>query len=359
MNIYLVKRGIFIYFFITLSVQNYFAEDKVCYADFSSQNIRTENLNISTYKTTYNYYYGESWVMYIPGESHFVIKFETPQNFEKAILRVTHLSSYSSLAKGEGYSPINVKINGLAFLKFYDVAENHNGSHAFETDEWNITRYLKTGENIIIWELSYNAQTNYWIKDLKIKIESKEFDESAYNINVKTISDFIISSIYIQENKKEILEKSLEFMAKKTIGKLISEGVKYLVGLKSKIAGAIASHAVGFFLSFINEIPTVGIPTEIDYGFIYEGGFSQNLKITPGTSIYLTVFLQPGDEIMDTIYIQVVNENGKVEFSKAIYYEQLRDIWSFDNKILIISREPIVIKSPGKYKFGNARLRVE
>lgn len=347
-------------FFMASHVRIFAAEAIVYSADFSSTEISTENLTISTYKARYNTAYGESWLMYSPGSSYLNMRFQLPRTPEKAVLRVIHLSSASAGVRGGGYSPVTIIINRKIFLSSYDVAENHDGSHAFETDKWDITDYLQTGDNIINWQFCNDAVTNYWIKELEIKIEtrsdesSQEFDESA--CTQKTIDGFVITSVHVKV-EKNVLRDTLEFAAKKAIGKLISMGVKYLVGLASKVAGTLAGHATGFFLAFINQIQTAGTPTRIDYGFISKDGFSTNLRIKAGDPINLVINLQPGDEI-NPLPVKVVNENGTVEYSTSISYEELYDMWRFDNKILIISSEPLIIQVPGKYRFGNAKLRV-
>lgn len=146
---------------------------KTILVDFSRRTIQKRNITVSSRGIRYNSHYGSSWLMLYPRRSKIVGSFELSNTPSKATLTITHLSSASSNAKGGGYSPINIILNGRLFKGKYDVAENHSGSHSYNTDQWNIARYLKKGTNTIELKFCSQAQTHYWIQSLKIELEEK------------------------------------------------------------------------------------------------------------------------------------------------------------------------------------------
>lgn len=140
-------------------------------ADFSKATIQETNISISTGSgMEYNSAYGESWRMLYPGTSYLEGTFNLDSVPSGVLLKLIHLSSMSESAPGGGYSPVDIIINGQVFKDNYDVAENHEASHSYGIDTWQIADYLQTGINMIRVEFEDDpwAYTHYWIQDLVI-----------------------------------------------------------------------------------------------------------------------------------------------------------------------------------------------
>jgi len=139
------------------------------WADFSGPEIEVENLELLLQDMAYNDNYG-IWRMETPGSSSLVATFNLQAVPDDLMLSLTHLSSADEDAPNGGYSPVDIFINGNLFLDNYDVAENHEYSHSYFTDEWEISDYLVPGQNQITIELEDDplAYTHYWIHNLSI-----------------------------------------------------------------------------------------------------------------------------------------------------------------------------------------------
>jgi hypothetical protein len=159
-------------------------------ADFSNEDFVAKNIDIRTNGVGYH---EKSWRMLTPGQSYLEGTFNLTSVPSGVMLDLIHLTSYAAGVPGDGYSPIDITINGNLFLDNYDVAQNHNGSHGFEKDSWQISDYLNTGQNTIRIELEDNpwAYTHYWINTLSIYTGQKEV-----NRYIQVSSIYLNKSIY-------------------------------------------------------------------------------------------------------------------------------------------------------------------
>ena len=123
----------------------------------------------------YNTPYGSSWCM-VSLDAFVQISFPLDVTPEYATLVLRHLSSANSGCPGGGYSPIDILVNDQIVEQQYDPAENHNGSHGYVTDQWQIGQYLKPGTNTVRLALCDNACTPYWISNLDIYTQQSQLD---------------------------------------------------------------------------------------------------------------------------------------------------------------------------------------
>ncbi|HEC93429.1 MAG TPA: hypothetical protein ENI51_10650, partial [Candidatus Atribacteria bacterium] len=152
--------------------------------DFSTQTIKTsEGMQVSTHSMDYNSNYDGSWLMHYAGSSSLTASFSISQVYSGAILRITHLTSYYQEDPRGGYSPVDIEINGNLVADNYDPAENHNGSHDYVEDAWQISQYLRTGNNTIRISFQSGAVTNYWIKQLTVTIGKDNLAEVKVSTN--------------------------------------------------------------------------------------------------------------------------------------------------------------------------------
>ncbi len=144
-------------------------------ADFSRSEISTSGAcAVSRNYAAYNSSYGSSWVLYRPGESSIQVDFDIPSNVlvGGASVTITHLTSYSQDARGNGYAPVTLAMNGQRFATEYDVAEHHDGSHGFETDRWgNLS--VAQGRNTLSISYCGDAETHYWIQSIRIEVTER------------------------------------------------------------------------------------------------------------------------------------------------------------------------------------------
>ena len=152
--------------------------------DFRYPEIIASNMNFVTSDMQYNDYYGGSWLMHYRGTSELECNFIIEEMSEKMMLEIIHLTSTVEGGYGDGYSPVDVSINGQLFLDDYDVAAAHNGSHTFQLDSWDITNYLVEGNNSLSINLVdiENACSNYWMQALAINSESISSSSARLNI---------------------------------------------------------------------------------------------------------------------------------------------------------------------------------
>ena len=152
--------------------------------DFRNPEIITSNINFVTSDMQYNDYYGGSWLMHYKGTSELYGSFLVEELPERVMLKLIHLTSKLEGAFQDGYSPIDIYINGQLFLDDYDVAESYNGSHSFESDSWDISNYLVVGGNSVNIKLVNipDACSNYWIQALEILPESIPSSSARLNI---------------------------------------------------------------------------------------------------------------------------------------------------------------------------------
>ena len=117
---------------------------------------------------------------------------------------MVHLTSYGASATNNGYSPIDILLNGTLILDNYDVAEEHSGSHAFEEDSWQLPiDNLVSGSNTLTIEFEDDpwAETHYWIKSLSVSPGILEIEESD-NDNIQLISGIINGTSLNTQNPK-------------------------------------------------------------------------------------------------------------------------------------------------------------
>lgn len=120
-------------------------------------------VNVSTGPgVRYNSYYQYSWIMNHNGKSYIDITFTNniPKYEKVAKLEFIHLSSRVGL---ENYSPITVVLNGTHILKKYSPA-----SYGYQSDSFEITEFIKTGENKLRISFDNDALSNYWIQKLEV-----------------------------------------------------------------------------------------------------------------------------------------------------------------------------------------------
>ncbi|MBS3788613.1 hypothetical protein KGY79_10520 [Candidatus Bipolaricaulota bacterium] len=117
--------------------------------------------------------YYESSLRLLYESSRLTAEFYLESKPDNAALVVNHLSSKASSCKGDGYSPVTISINRHVVVSNYDVAENHGGSHGYQTDRWEVSDKLKEGYNRIKWKAE-DICTHYWLKRFSIQpYESK------------------------------------------------------------------------------------------------------------------------------------------------------------------------------------------
>jgi hypothetical protein len=113
--------------------------------------------------TYYNAYYGHSWILHAPGSSYVRISFETSSEdaAAPAQLKLSHLSSY---VNGQWYSPVCITINGKVFLEHYVP-----NSADWVYDHFDISSYLKEGQNEVRIDFLPGAIGNYWLNYIGIE----------------------------------------------------------------------------------------------------------------------------------------------------------------------------------------------
>ncbi|MBI4286080.1 MAG: hypothetical protein HY670_09340 [Chloroflexi bacterium] len=108
--------------------------------------------------------------MLTPGFSYIKASFDLVKVPKRSTLTLSHLTSGLAGAPGGGYSPVYVYVNDQLLLDNYDVAQQHNGSHEWQTDEWEITSLLMTGRNTV--NIAFSADplttTQYWLQSLRV-----------------------------------------------------------------------------------------------------------------------------------------------------------------------------------------------
>ena len=131
--------------------------------NFSTSELQTTNCTIQAgVGTMYNQVYQHSWIMHVPATSYLEIRFTRPDSYgDGADLCMTHLTSYDSTHPG--LSPINVVINGQIYKQNYSPP-----SADWVQDVFDISMFVRPGENVIRLELQTQAITNYWIHWLAI-----------------------------------------------------------------------------------------------------------------------------------------------------------------------------------------------
>lgn len=138
-----------------------------CWVDLN-ETIAIQNAEFTYSGMEYNSTY-ETWRMTQPGNSYLETTFELDNVPKDVYISLFHLTSYSESAIYNGYSPIDIFINGEKIKDDYDVALFY-GDHSWHADDWSIESYLMVGSNTIRIELESNpwAATHYWIRSIYI-----------------------------------------------------------------------------------------------------------------------------------------------------------------------------------------------
>lgn len=138
--------------------------------DFSNSNIVIKHpQEISASVKTgpgvyYNSYYKYSWIMHFNGQSYIDVTFTN--NFPEGKTATLDLIHLSSMAGNTNYSPITITLNGNEVVKDYSPA-----SPGYQPDSYEITPFVKTGENKIRISFGCNAVSNYWIQKLEVNFQ--------------------------------------------------------------------------------------------------------------------------------------------------------------------------------------------
>jgi hypothetical protein len=132
--------------------------------DFRQSEIKSLNAKVETGPLTYyNSYYGSSWIMHLPGRSF--IKVSTNIDHlapsKKVRLDLFHLSSVVGGSLTD--SPITIEVNGRT------VVTGHNPNNGnYISEQFDITDFVKEGENVVELKFDAGARTNYWIQSFAI-----------------------------------------------------------------------------------------------------------------------------------------------------------------------------------------------
>jgi hypothetical protein len=124
-------------------------------------------------------------------------------------VELQHLTSAAAGVPNGGYSPVDLIVNDVdgdpfnetnLLLNNYDVAQQHGGSHGFETDTFAIPAdLLRAGTNSVSIAFYSTALTNYWFRHLEIR--AVPGDDAYENNNNKTVVDARVTG---QENSPNL-----------------------------------------------------------------------------------------------------------------------------------------------------------
>lgn len=141
----------------------YGAPAKPVEVNFYEPTITLTNASVQTGPgSVYNSSYQRSWRMLYPGSSFIQVDFNhVKTGFSTVNLVMVHLTSMTG--GHNGYSPIDILINGQVFKSKYDVV---NGN--YQQDTFDITSFVAEGNNTIRLNFCSGAITHYWIQNLKV-----------------------------------------------------------------------------------------------------------------------------------------------------------------------------------------------
>ncbi len=140
--------------------------------DFSQPRLSAQNAEVQVGPGTgYNNYYKNSFIMNYSGLSFIDAKFNVAggEAGQTLLFDMVHLTSMANGAAGiNGYSPINITINGKKYVfpdgqTTYDPVDGN-----YKHDRFEVSNYLHEGENEIRIGFERDATTNYWIQSLKL-----------------------------------------------------------------------------------------------------------------------------------------------------------------------------------------------
>jgi hypothetical protein len=114
----------------------------------------------------YNSYYQNSWLMNFSGSSFIEVTFTNNlSEGTPAALNFVHLSS---LVGPNNYSPLTITLNDKEVAKGFSP---QLGDAGYQTNSFDITSFVKTGENVLRIQLEKEAFSNYWIQNLEISFQ--------------------------------------------------------------------------------------------------------------------------------------------------------------------------------------------
>ena len=146
---------------IPIAVSTAVAQTVLFSVDFTAPQVHALNAQTRTGPAmTYNRDAKNSWMMLCPGVSYLKIQnhLDAVDSAKKYVLEFVHLSEkYQS----KMFSPISIVVNGETA-----VSEHNPDSGTFIMEDFDISKYLKTGDNVIEINFDYGALTNYWIQSL-------------------------------------------------------------------------------------------------------------------------------------------------------------------------------------------------
>lgn len=136
----------------------------VCTVDFKNSEIEALNAAVKVGPgTSFNSYYGNSWIMQIPGQSFIQVDttIEHLDSTKKYLLDLFHRSSIVNEVLMD--SPVSIYVNGKV------VVSNHNPNNSnYIHQQFDVSAFVVEGSNSIELRFDDSAQTNYWIQSLAI-----------------------------------------------------------------------------------------------------------------------------------------------------------------------------------------------
>jgi hypothetical protein len=149
----------------SLDFAKQFPNKTLAFADFTSEDISGTNLQVLPDNGFgYNQRFLHSWVINLGGGG-FTARFRVPAS-GPYILLVTHQASCVPGSRGDGYSPVTIKLNSHIVADHYDPASAHGGSHRMVTDRWPIV--ANAGQNELQWTAGQAISANYWIQSIVV-----------------------------------------------------------------------------------------------------------------------------------------------------------------------------------------------
>lgn len=144
----------------------------LAFADFTEPRIQTHNIMITLDGTIFRKHLKACGFLY-NGKSKITGVFSLPTTENLRFhLSLRHQTSDADKPgpnnNMQGYSPINIFVNGKIFKQDYDVASYHN-ERVIKTDTFDITSYLNQGLNEIKIVFGRTARTQYLLFKLEIK----------------------------------------------------------------------------------------------------------------------------------------------------------------------------------------------
>jgi len=144
------------------SLQAAIEPKKLGEVDFSESHRVDTNIKVTMGSgVKYNDHYGNSWLMHHSGSSFIQADMNIQKDSSKTYtLDLNHLSS---LVGGKPLSKITIQVNGQV------VTAGHNPNNGnYITEKFDVTQFVKDGNNQIMLMLDHNSYSNYWINHLAV-----------------------------------------------------------------------------------------------------------------------------------------------------------------------------------------------